>query len=168
MPALSVFFIFKFISVLYRLETSPDTEDTYYNEWYAQLLSEVKSHGRFFRHLYVFGVFNKETESENQRQAQSEEEPGTHSSGIFAIEIPADGKEQGVCYGLVELSRVARTHIHTLENKRPRHVCHLAYYLWIYKISQSYEARSDGRYYGNVVKYLPYTKTFFAHSEPVN
>ena len=126
---LPVFLFFILISVLYYLETAPDTEDTNYHERYAQLLSEVKGHGRFFRHLYVFGVFNKETESEDQRQTQSEEEPGAHTSGIFAIEIPADWEEQGVCYGLVELSRVARTHIHALEDERPRHICHLAYYL---------------------------------------
>ena len=76
--------------------------------------------------------------------------------GATTVEPPANEEEDGVGYGLVELSWMARQHVHALEDEGPGHIGGLADDLGVHQVAQADEAGRDGCGDGNVVEHRPH------------
>ena len=72
-------------------------------------------------------------------------------------------KEYGVGYSLVELSRMARSHVNALEDERPGHVGCLAYDFRVHEVAQSDKACCYGSCYRHVVEHAPDVHLCAAH-----
>ena len=136
----------------FRAEHADEAER---DEGQAEQLAHVEEHRGFELFLYVLGELDEEAGGEYQCDAEAEEEACADALRLLAVEVPADEEEQGVGYGLVELSGVARKQVHALEDERPGHVGGLAYYLGVHQVAQAYEAGRDGSGDGHVVEHAP-------------
>lgn len=153
-------------------------DDANDDEGYGEELSHVEHHASLEVFLDVLGILYEEAEGEDERQAQSEEEPAAHADGqrltgglaaciasAAAIEPPADEEEDGIGDGLVELTGMARHHVDALEDEGPRYIGGFADYLGVHQVAQAYEAGRDGCRDGDVVQYGPRFQLRPAHIE---
>ena len=111
-----------------RMPNAPYADD---DEGNAEQLSHVEEHARLPCFLYIFRIFDEETEGENLCQTETEEETRTHFEGraFFLspeIEPQADKEETGIGDGFVELSWMPRKLVNTLKDECPGNVGHFA------------------------------------------
>ena len=56
-------------------------------------MTHIEEHTAFEVYLYVFGIFDKEAECEDKREAKSEEKACTHTLRALAVEPKAHEEE---------------------------------------------------------------------------
>ena len=100
--------------------------DTNGDEGEREYLTHIEGHTAFKVYLDVLGIFDKESECEDEREAKSEEETRTHTLRVLAIERKTHEEEHEIGDGLIQLPRMARHLIHPFEDKRPRHIGYFA------------------------------------------
>ena len=96
------------------------------DEGQRENLTHIKGHTAFKVYLDVLGIFDKESECEDEREAKSEEETRSHTLWMLAIEPKTHEEEHEIGDGLVQLPRMARHLIHPFEDKCPRNIGYFA------------------------------------------
>lgn len=139
---------------------------TYDNERYAEQLTHIERQRGLECFLYLLGVLYEETRYEDVGKAKPEEESRTNTLGLASIQSPTYEEQQCVGYSLVELSWMAWHAVNLLEDKGPRHISNLAYYLRVHKVAQSDKACRNRCGNGNIVEYLPYVHFGTANVQP--
>ena len=128
--------------------------DGYY--WYGEYLAHVERQACLERFLYVLDKFYQEARREHQRQAKSDIESTAHLLRMLLVDGVDYQEEASVGYGLIKLARMARVLVYLLEDKRPRHVSHIAYNLRVHEVAQADEGGRDARADAHVVEHRPH------------
>lgn len=138
-------------------------EDTNYDERDTEQLSHVESHPSLEIHLLLLDEFHKETEGEDEGNAESEVEacsygsPAVASLALIVINTYSYYKYNKVSQRLVELGRMSwRCHtidqrFTCMEDKSPRHVSGHSYNLGIQEVADADATGSERSGYAHVV-----------------
>ena len=70
------------------------------DEGQRENLTHIEGHTAFKVYLYILGIFDKESECEDEREAKSEEETRTHTLWMLAIEPKTHEEEHEIGDGL--------------------------------------------------------------------
>jgi hypothetical protein len=92
------------------------------DEGYRQNLTHIEQHTTLKVYLYIFGVFDEEAESEDERKAKSEEKACAHALWMLAIKPKSHKEKHEIGNGLVKLTRMSWHFIHSFEDKSPWHI----------------------------------------------
>ena len=117
-------------------------------------MSHVEEHAILESFLILLCVFDEDAAGEYQEETETEEKPCADFLGIAAVEEPVYAEEDGVANGLVELSRMARQHIHFFEDKSPGHIGNFADDLGIHEVPEADGAGTNGGDDCYVVEYM--------------
>ena len=140
-----------------------DTED---DERNAEQLSHVEQHIHFKSLLHFLSVLNEETEGEDIGETETEVEARPYPIAPTAVNSQSDEEQNGIGNCLVKLSWMARRTVDALEDKRPRHIGDLTYYLRIHEVAKTDETCRDGRCNGNVVEHGEHLHTGLPAIQP--
>ena len=146
-----------------RMSATQHKEDTNYDERDTEQLSHVESHPSLEIHLLLLDEFHKETEGEDEGNAESEVEacsygsPAVASLALIVINTYSYYKYNKVSQRLVELGRMSwRCHtidqrFTCMEDKSPRHVSGHSYNLGIQEVADADATGSERSGYAHVV-----------------
>lgn len=132
----------------------------------AENLPHIDGEGGLESLLHFLRVLDEEAEREDQRQAKAEVKPRAHLFGVPLVDEEDDEEEAKVGQGLIELPRMARCLVDVSENKSPRNIGHLAYYLGVHEVAKAYEGGRDAGADAHKVEHHPRGHLVSADVEP--
>ena len=107
-----------------------------------EYLAHIEQHASLESLLVLLCQLYEESEGEDIEQYQPEIESGACQRArlCLAVDTIDYQREQGIGYGLIELSGMAWQHVHSLEYECPGHGCRLTDYLGVHQVSETYAA----------------------------
>ena len=112
--------------------------DSEQNEGNTEQLAHIEEHTLLESYLILLGVLNEDTAGKDKYEAEPEEIACSHTLGLAPVYPPSHEEEARIADGLIELSRMSGSHIHSLKDEGPGNICHPAYYLGVHEVSQAY------------------------------
>ena len=93
----------------------------------AQYLSHIHRQTSLECYLNLLGIFDEETEGEDESKAKTEIEPGAYAlRSSLLVDEEDDEEEAEISQCLIELTWMAWILVFANEDKRPRHIGNLA------------------------------------------
>ena len=144
------------LCIMNSLPPFPGEVGSHQYEWYGEYLSHIEGQTLLKCLLHLLGVFYEEAEGEDKQYVESEEERCAHQLRFLAPEVPQHKEEAEICNSLIQLSWMARQHIHTLKDECPRHISRFAYYLAIHQVAHPYKSCCDRHGDADGVEHRPH------------
>lgn len=119
-----------------------DEYRTDYDKRDREYLAHIEQHASLESLLVLLCQLYEESEGEDIEQYQPEIESGACQRArlCLAVDTIDYQREQGIGYGLIELSGMTWQHVHSLEYECPGHGCRLTDYLGVHQVSETYAA----------------------------
>ncbi len=114
--------------------------DSKQDEGNTEQLAHIEEHTLLKSYLILLGVLNEDTAGKDKYEAEPEEIACSHTLGLAPVYPPSHEEEARIADGLIELSRMSGSHIHSLKDEGPGNICHPAYYLGVHEVSEANEA----------------------------